>query len=359
MPSHWSGSKGGAELQANYIMNYLKDKDDIQVSYICRNVGQDSHQNNIYQLPKSILSKYFYFADRNSILRVLNQIKPDYIYQRVLCSYTGIAAKFCKSNATRMIFHIANSPDVEPLRIKLNKFFIANVIEKHYREYGIRNSDLIVAQATYQDKLLQRHYSRQCNLIMPNISPDVYVPIEHSVPDKKIILWVANIKEQKGPDIFIQLAKEFSDYEDIEFHMAGKVLSRYGEEIKANAVNTANVVYHGELPLDQINRLMSEARIFVNTSKYEGFPNTFIQAWMNKTPVLSLNVDPDGIIERNGLGNLCGDFVTLKTNLERMIQNEFDIQSIGSKCRIFALNYFSVQNAEGLYKLICDDYGGN
>lgn len=355
MPSHWSGSKGGAELQARYIMSFLQDKDDIKITYVCRNVNLSDKQN-IYKLPKIMLSKYFYFVDKKNIFNILDEINPDYIYQRVLCSYTGIAAKFCKKNAAKMIFHIANSPDVQPQKAKLNKFFLANLVEKYYREYGINNSDFIIGQAEYQNQLLWKYYSRRCDLIMPNVSPDVYVTGESSASSKKIILWVANIKEQKGPDIFLKLAKEFVNNDQIEFHMAGKVASKYGEEIKENASSMENVFYHGELSLEEVNILMSKAYLFINTSKYEGFPNTFIQAWMNMTPVFSLNVDPDNIIEKNGLGWLCGNYSTLLTNLGRMIENESNIQMIGKKCRSFALEYFSLNNIEKLYTLIRNDH---
>ena len=355
MPSHWSGSKGGAELQARYIMDFLQEKDDIRVTYVCRNVKLDS-KKNIYKLPKKILSKYFYFVDKKNILDILDEIKPDYIYQRVLCSYTGIAAKYCKKTSAKMIFHIANSPDVEPQRAKLNKFFLANLVEKYYREYGIKNADLIVGQAGYQDQLLWKHYSRRCNLIMPNVSPDVYAIRKSSTSSKKIILWVANLKEQKGPDIFLKLAKEFVNNDQIEFHMAGKGISKYGKEIKENAFSMKNVFYHGELSLEEINILMTEAYLFINTSKYEGFPNTFIQAWINMTPVLSLNVDPDNILEKNGLGWLCGDYSTLLINLGRMIEDEANIQMIGKKCRSFALEYFSLNNVEKLYTLIRNNF---
>jgi hypothetical protein len=52
----------------------------------------------------------------------------------------------------------------------------------------------------------------------------------------------------------------------------------------------------GEVPLEEVNAQLAAGHLFVNTSKTEGFPNTFIQAWMRRVPTLSLDVDPDGIL---------------------------------------------------------------
>ena len=41
-----------------------------------------------------------------------------------------------------------------------------------------------------------------------------------------------------------------------------------------------------------------KSKILINTSSFEGFPNTFVQAWANGVPVISLKVDPDNIIKK-------------------------------------------------------------
>ena len=44
----------------------------------------------------------------------------------------------------------------------------------------------------------------------------------------------------------------------------------------------------------------------------EGFPNIFIEAWACGVPVLSLHVDPGGVIKKEGLGEIAdGNINTL------------------------------------------------
>lgn len=355
MPSHWSGSKGGAELQSMYITQHLLQKNDVEVHYICRNFTKAFSSETVHKIPTGLMSKYSYAIDRAYILKTLSEIKPDYIYQRVLCSYTGIAAKFCQKTPTKMIFHIANSPDVEPQTLKFSRRFMFDVAENYYRRYGINNADYIIAQAHYQAESLKQYYHRECALIMPNISPDIIAEKRSARPSKKIILWVANVKPQKGPEKFLEIASYFQDRPDLEFHMVGKVSTRYANQIKQSTTTLKNVVFHGELDVSDVNTLMADAFIFVNTSDFEGFPNTFIQAWLNETPVVSLNVNPDDLISKHNLGYFCRTQASLLSTIKRCADDSQRIAEAGSKCRTFALDYFSLKNADNLYQLIQED----
>lgn len=56
----------------------------------------------------------------------------------------------------------------------------------------------------------------------------------------------------------------------------------------------------------ELDRFFAAAKVFVNTSDAEGFPNTFIQAAAAGTAILSWLVNPDGFLTRWQCGLACG-----------------------------------------------------
>jgi glycosyltransferase involved in cell wall biosynthesis len=71
--------------------------------------------------------------------------------------------------------------------------------------------------------------------------------------------------------------------------------------MRRKAATLPNVNFHGAVQYHEIGELFERARVFVNTSDTEGFPNTFLQAWSGGAPVVTF-LDPSDIIAREGLG---------------------------------------------------------
>lgn len=77
------------------------------------------------------------------------------------------------------------------------------------------------------------------------------------------------------------------------------------------------------IPFSEIDQLFNKSKILINTSIFEGFPNTFIQSLKNKTPVISLNVNPDDFLIKNKRGFCCNNnFEKIAFYLRKLLNNK-------------------------------------
>ena len=117
-------------------------------------------------------------------------------------------------------------------------------------------------------------------------------------------LWVGSCRSVKQPHLFLALAQMFPDEQFVM--VMPPFLGQQDElhrEILAEAANipNLNVIGH-QIPIQEVDELFLTAKLYVNTSQWEGFANTFLQAGAAGTPVVSLLVDPDGYIDAYGVG---------------------------------------------------------
>ena len=351
METHYDYAIGGAELQVKYILDYLAGLGRFDLYYICRTNRVDLDENyKIYRV-NGINTKIPLFRDFFRVQTALNKIKPDIVYQRVGNAYTGMAAYYCRLNSAKMIWHISHEKELLPVKHILKLTTYRGIIDKRLLEYGIRNTYAIIGQTRKQDELLQNRYNRSCNLIVSNF---------HPIPEGKItkkdsplrIIWIANLKPIKRPEIFLDLVRRIPN-KTVEFIMVGRNGSTTWHHNLMEKINaTPNLTYLGEQPFSEVNKLLESVHLFISTSRMEGFPNTFIQAWMRKLPVISLEVDPDNIIKNYGIGYLAGSVDELTEHTIRLMNKREERETMGEKAQITALQLFPMSNIERIVKLI-------
>jgi len=181
----------------------------------------------------------------------------------------------------------------------------------------LKRADLIIVQSRFQKKKLWKNYRLKGKLI-PNFHP--LSPVKLPASQRRYILWVATIRSWKRPDQFVSLAKAFPHE---KFIMIGgrDFKDRYlYDEIRHQSENVANLQFLGYQPLDVTESYFDKCKVFVNTSKYEGFPNTFLQAWRRGIPVISY-VDPDSIIQSKCLGKVVHSQEELFNALSEILPN--------------------------------------
>ncbi|MEO5378838.1 MAG: glycosyltransferase family 4 protein [Magnetococcus sp. DMHC-6] len=357
LPTHWSRWSGGAEYQVRLLMDHLlATRPDWEFYYLCRYAVPDPLDPvRVVQVGKATLFGRFgrpLFMDGRQMLQQLRRIQPDLIYQRDAGAYTGIAARYCQESSCRMVWHVACEIDLLPFKPVFKKSLPFLWINHRLMAYGIRKSHAVIGQAHYQNTLLQQNYGRSCAAVIDNFHPVGESSCE-KISDPLIVVWVANFKTVKRPELFVELARRFQKNTNVKFLMIGRVQKIVGgADVKVLAEGIVNLELTGELSQESVNGILDRADILVNTSLHEGFANTFIQAWLRLVPVLSLDVDPDQVLEREKIGFCTKTMERLVDKLQLLLDNVGLRQEMGQRARRYAIQNHSLANAEKIVAIM-------
>jgi glycosyltransferase involved in cell wall biosynthesis len=212
---------------------------------------------------------------------------------------------------------------------------------------------VVIAQANYQADLLHKNYHRNPSAVIPNFHP---VPDETEKSETiQTVLWVANLKPAKQPELFVKLAERCAHLDRTKFIMVGAVQDGKYRALIEEWRGIPNLTIVGPRSLDEVNVLLEQAHLFVNTSKTsgEGFPNTFIQAWLRSTPVASLEVNPDNVLDSELCGACAnGSFEKLISVTLRLLNDRDKLRDLGERARSFAKARYSLNNCAEILSLI-------
>jgi len=112
------------------------------------------------------------------------------------------------------------------------------------------------------------------------------------------------LRQPKRPDLLVKIAQKAPH---LRFVVCGGLSDHrspvgYGARIAADLRTLPNVDYRGQVAPDKAHEIIANASVLLCTSDGEGFPNVFLEAWANGTPVVSLTIDPDRVIEKKKIG---------------------------------------------------------
>jgi len=327
---------GGAELQSWIIAKELAEDPKFKVYFIVR-AFEDGTEiiNNV------IVFKINYKEPTIGYLKILKamvKINADVYYQRTGGVATIFVSFFCKIFKKRFIFHVSRDEQLDN-GYPYNK---STIIKKLYR-ISINLADFIIVQ----NKIQKKKVLYKKSFIIPNAIEDV--EIDKTSKKEDFILWVATITDLKRPELFIELAKKIPKY---NFIMIGGTSNKnLYKKIKSNEKKLKNIKIIGFKPLKEVEEYFKRAKIFINTSILEGFPNTFLQAWKYGTPVVSLDIDPDEIICKYKLGFHSKSFEKMVKDVERLYEDIKLYKKISIRCRRFILK-FDVKRLISKYKEI-------
>ena len=268
----------------------------------------------------------------------LIEADADLYYQNCAEYVTGQVAWWCRRYGRRFVYSVASDPDCDP---RLPQMHTRR--ERFLYRYGLMHSAKIIVQTRTQQQLLREGFGLD-SIPLPMPCPG---PSEHDPPrlstDPFRVVWVGRIAPVKRLDVLLDAAEALPG---IRFDIAGKAdaAESYTGTLLERARRVGNVILHGHVGRDRMSEIFRTASVLCCTSEYEGFPNTFLEAWSYGVPVVS-TVDPDSLLSEKGIGIFAAHPADVVPAILRLQRDKDLFRSVSSNARRYFLENHILDSA--------------
>lgn len=340
---------GGEELQHTLLAKAFRRR-GYRVSMIVADYGQEDGAvwdgittYKAYRVSAGLPGIRFFHPRWSGLWSAAKRANADVYYASCASMQIGELAMYARLHGRKLIFRIAHDDDCDPRRSlsRLDSRRLHRLVHAKLYHYGVRHADAILAQSVRQQAAMRAHFGLDTTLATMLVEP----ASKHLGYEQRDIslLWVNNIRPFKRADLFLELCRLNPD---IPAHMIGGCLARNAdlyEQTRRSAEAIAHLRFHGRVPYHEVNDFYERARLFVNTSDAEGFPNSYLQAWMRGTPVVAF-FDPDGLIEREGLGCTVHSLDEMRAAVRELLGDPVRWSALSERCRAYMAREYSEEN---------------
>lgn len=340
---------GGAEVQQAIVIKALV-RDGMRVSVICYSPGGSAVERvagiELHTLPRptgGVKGIRFIHPRLTAVARVVRRLEPDLVYNRAASAYVGGLAVGLMGTRSRLIYAAANDHDFLAGRHGLTLWPDTPIFR-----FGVRRAHMVLVQNARQLDLLRQSFGRQGQIIANAYEEPACASGSH---DGRV-LWVGTVKPSKSPERFIELARRIPTKQFVMVGGPGAAADaqQYYQSIERAASEVPNLEFRGFVPFESVGRHFDGSAVLVNTSDLEGFPNTFLQAWIRGIPTLSF-VKPEATPGQTGT-IACADLADMAERLKGLTASE----GLWRQARAASLQHFershSIDRVLPLYRKV-------
>lgn len=290
----------------------------------------------------------FFHPRWTSLASAMRRADADFYYQQNAGTETGQIAFWCKRSGRRFVLAAASDSDCDPgLR------YLETRRERIFYRYALRHAAVVIAQTQNQVEMFKEGIGIDTTLIRScSADPIGGACLERTAPPpgKPRLLWVGRFATEKRPEVLLDLAGVCPKY---EFDLVGDstVASAYADAIRERAAQCDNVTLHGRVPHHEMDQYYEQATALLCTSSWEGYPNTFMEAWARGIPTVS-TVDPDQVVSANLLGGVGHDVAQLKTIIDKLVQSPQEWRRCSERSRRFFVDNHTINATVNSYEAL-------
>lgn len=345
---------GGSEIQCDLLAQHLTLRGHA-VIYFAVDGKQPEYNTSYPVIPGKLRSR--------DLQRTLREHPLDVAYWRFNKRKFLPTAFEIRRQGIKLVFAISHINDVIKWSHKVQQYdattltgkiaqharSLRSILASRLNHLGFLLVNGVIAQLHQQTG----HLPVKREVVIPNSVDARTVPFTW---EKPFVLWASSLKTSKNPERFLELAAQFQQA-PVDFLMVGHISNPRYERLVRDAQGLPNFHYLGVVSYHELNGMLRASLFLAHTCAPEGFPNVFIQAWMQAKPVVSLYYDPDDLLATHQLGYCSETFEQFVQDTQRLIDNIEDRNTIGIRVEAFARQHFDLasnaQKIEAFLKEIC------
>ncbi|HEY3185717.1 MAG TPA: glycosyltransferase family 4 protein [Gaiellaceae bacterium] len=264
----------------------------------------------------------------------------------------GIAALVCRLSRRAFAFSSASDSN-------FTFETMSNRLSRSLYRLGVRLADAVVVQSQHQYALAHQSF--------PTLSRVVCIPsFAESAPttsaardDSGVFLWVGRLVSYKQPLRYVELARAVPEARFVMIAVPEEATAQEVEALRAAVRDVRNLTVLDPLPHERLSELVAQAVAVVNSSTFEGVPNTFLEAWAHGVPVLTLQCDPDGVVAARGLGRAAGgSWDRFVEGARELWAGRHDREELARRTRAYAQEVHSVDAVAARWSELIDELAG-
>jgi len=272
-----------------------------------------------------------------ALYKAIKQSKATHVIQQNSSWIAGVLAMIAKIQNKKIVLRIASDSDVNPWASKIKLY------NKIGYRIAINLSNIILCQNHKQKEILSKYNKNKSIHVLYNpiiVGNSIHIR-KNKNNERKYVSWIGKFSTAKNLQLLAKIVLSLPKY---KFKIIGQVTPNT-PEMDLDCIDQLkkldNVEIIDFLDRESIFNLLNSSKLLLNTSKYEGLSNTFLEALLVGTPIVTtLMVNPDNIISDNNFGIVASNDNEIIAGIESIVKN-FDYEELYKRS-----NYFVKQNFE-------------
>jgi len=330
---------GGSETQVYLLARLLADSGEFDVRLVADKDVGDAHYPGITfrETPPPIqrgLPVVSRMVNRARGRRPYADLDNAVLVQTILGPYTLSTWMTARGLGLKFVYRMSCDADID------GSFFPPDAARSYHE--AVQDADGVIAQTPLQQKRLRAELAVESTLLTSIVD----LPADGPALGGSYVLWAGRGAPIKRPWIMVETARVLPDIEFVMLMPEGEtVVDRlFWRCIAQEAAHVPNLKLLRGVSHFEIASYYRNASVFVNTSAIEGLPSAFLQSAAQGTPIVSLDVDPDGILESAGMGHCsAGDLDGFRSAIAGYAANPSRVREQGSAAFEYVKRHHSAE----------------